>query len=353
MKKVLHVITSLDNCGTERYMINLLKGTYKDFDNIILYYTGDNFWKNELDQMNIKVYKYDGSNNNFQRMKYIRKIIRSEKVDIVYSYTYYNSAFVILSSFLTGVKKRITHSHRTSVDRKVNFFKKILCKTIISIFSTNCIACSKAAGDSLFLKFRKCIIIDNCIEIDKYKYDVLIRNNIRKKYHVNDDLVIGSIGRLDENKNQKFIIDLVHEFKKRNFKVKLFLLGDGNKKESLLDYVHKLKLDNDVFVLGNKSDANNYYNAFDVYVLSSFKEGLPFVLIEAQTNGLNCVVSDCVSEEANLNGKMQFLSLNESKEKWLNSIISFSKERNMDISKIEKKYSLNSMCDFVKQKIYK
>ena len=353
MKKILHVISALDNCGTERYLINLLKGTCFNFKNIIITYNDSNYWKDELEKMGVKVY-YVCDNSNFTRMKKIMKIIKKEDIDIVYSYTFYNSAYVLLASFFSGVKNRITHSHRSSVDRKVNSLKIFACKLIISILSTHCLACSEVAGKSLFLGFRRFKIINNCIDINQYNYNEKTRRMLRKKLKICDDTVVfGTIGRIDNNKNQKFLIDLFIQYHANNKNSKLIIIGDGVLRNELTNYVNSLNLTNDVLFLGNRNDANMYYNVFDLFFLTSYNEGLPFVLIEAQANGLSCIVSDCVTKNANINGNVFFASLKDDIGVWLDIIEKCVFIRKEDISKIIDLYSLDGMYKYIIDNIYK
>lgn len=353
MKNILHVVTSLDNCGTEKYLINLLKGTYKQYNNYILVYNKKNMWEEELRKMNIKVICLNDNKNNKERMKFIRMAVKENNIDIVYAYTYYNSACVVLATLFTSVKKRIVHSHRTNVDRKVNPIKKLFCKLVVSLFSTNCLACSKEAGKSLFLPFRKIEIIDNCIDTSKYIYNSEERVNLKSKLNFDDnDIVIGTIGRLDYNKNQKFLINIVKIMKKTQDNIKLIIIGDGEEKKNLENMIEEAGLSNQIKLLGNKDDANRYYNVMDVFVLTSYNEGLPFVLIEAQTNGLSCIVSDCVSKDAKINDNFVFISIEENIETWINHINKYSKIRETEIDKIVKKYSLNSMHNKIINDIY-
>lgn len=353
MKKILHVITTLDNCGTEKYLINLLQGTYKQYDNYILIYKDKNMWKDKLNEMGIKVFCVDNNKDNFKRIKFIRKTIKENKIDILYSYTYYNSAFVLLASVFTCVKKRIVHSHRTNVDRKINPIKKFFSKLVISILANKCLACNVDAGKSLFLPFRKIKVINNSIDINEYIFNMQERNKIRADLKIKkNDIVIGTIGRLDYNKNQLFLINVFNNYMKLNESSKLIIIGDGEERENLVKYINKNNLSDSIMLLGNKSDANRYYSVMDVFVLTSYNEGLPFVLIEAQANGLSCVVSDCVSKEAKINKNVVFLSINEDINNWVDSIDIYSKKREKNIDNVIRKYSLNSMYEYIIKEVY-
>lgn len=60
----------------------------------------------------------------------------------------------------------------------------------------------------------------------------------------------------------------------------------------------------------------NIYNMFDILVFPSIYEGLPLTLIEAQINGMHCVVSDAISQESKITNLVKFVSLNKTAVEW-------------------------------------
>ena len=346
MKRVLHVIRGFNNGGTEKYVMDLLRNTYKDYENILLLYEDINYYKEELDNMNIKyiIIKSPKQLGFFKSIKKVRKVIKENNIDIVYSYTYYNSSIVMLAAYLEGIKTRITHAHRSSSEQKKSL-KYLLYifinKVLISMFTNVSLACSKEAGKSLF--YKKYRIINNGINIDKYKYNTSDRIKLRRDLSIPDDYtVIGMVGRLDENKNNIYFIKVIEEYIKTNTKVKLILIGDGCEKDNLIEYVKKHNLQDYIVFLGNRNDVNRLYNVFDLYVLTSINEGLPYVLIEAQANGLRCLVSENVDRESNLSGKMIFLPITDNYKLWCSEIDKNKgiRDNNRELI-ISKGYSLN------------
>lgn len=347
MKKILHVVRSFNNGGTEKYIMNLLKNTYKEYDNYILIYENITYGREELEQMGIKIIQLKDINKEgvVDKIKFIRSFVKINQIDVVYSYTYYNSAYVMLAAFLGKVKKRITHAHRSASEQRRTLKYNIyifLSKILISLFSTDCLACGLDAGKSLF--YKKFKVINNGIELEKYKFNNEKRNLIRKEFNISDDdIVIGTIGRLDKNKNQIFMIKVFEKYHKENTNSKLLIIGEGEQKNDLKELIRNLKIEDVVILLGNREDANELYNAFDLFMLTSIKEGLPFVLIEAQANGLNSIVSDSVDKNADISNSIKFVSLDDDISKWLETIKKEKFIRKDNIKKIiEKGYSLES-----------
>ena len=112
-----------------------------------------------------------------------------------------------------------------------------------------------------------------------------------------DTFVVGCIGRLSYQKNHKFIIDVMQRVVKKRPNVVLWILGDGENRQSLQKQIQSLGLENNVALLGSHSNMDEYYQAMDTFVLPSLFEGIPMVGVEAQAAGLPCVFSAGVSDE--------------------------------------------------------
>lgn len=354
MINILHVVPCLENGGTEKYLINLLDGTYKEYNNIILSYSNHNYWESKLDKMNIKVINIDkpskvGLLNNYKQLK---DTIKENNIDIIYSYTFYNSSVVLLAAKRNDVKKRIVHAHTSQTEHKKNLFYYIytfLSKIIISFLATDKLACSETAGKNIY--FGRYHIVNNGIDIKKYSYDETKRKNLRKKYNIDEnDLVIGNVGRLDKNKNQEFLIKIFEKYKILNKKSKLVLVGDGPEMQSLNKMVNNQNMHDDVLFLGMVHNANEIYNIFDYFVMTSHHEGLPFVVIEAMSNGLNIILSDSIDKSANINNKVKFISLNKSPSEWAQEINNMSCKRNNNMNSLKNNgFSLNDTINYIKR----
>ena len=84
--------------------------------------------------------------------------------------------------------------------------------------------------------------------------------------------------------------------------------------------MRKKKLKNNVFLLSKREDVNEIYNVMDLFLFPSLYEGLPVVLIEAQTNGLPIVASDTIDKDSDYTNTISFLSLQDSKDVWITEI---------------------------------
>lgn len=241
-------------------------------------------------------------------IKYIKNVdnfFKNNQFDIVHCNVANTGLIFLYFAKKYNVKVRILHSHATSSSD--NFLKKIR-NDLILIFTKRLantyFACSNAAGKSMFGK-NEFYVLNNCVDNNKYKFDEAKRINLRKQYNLENDLVIGNIGRLCNQKNQKFLIDLLSQIDD----CKLMIIGNGPLESKLKEYARQKEVEDRVIFTGSIENTYELYNVFDIFVLSSLYEGLPVVGVEAQANGLPCIFSTNITNEVKINKNVEFLNL--------------------------------------------
>ena len=298
----------------------------------------------------------------FEYQKDLIKIFKDNNYKIVHSHLNTLSVFPLRAAKKAGVPVRIAHSHSTTNKKewKKNLLKQIL-RPFSKVYATDYMCCSELAGRWLFgnKEYDKgnVYLLNNAIDLDKFKYDEQLRNKKRKELNIKDDtLVIGHIGRFVEQKNHKFLIDIFNEVHKQNNNSLLILVGQGPLMEEIKEKVKKLGLEDCVKFLGQRNDVNELYQVFDVFCLPSLYEGLPVVGIEAQATGLLCVLSDDMTKETKVLNETEFLSLKQSADIWakiiLNKQLILLDKNNTAKKKIAVGYDINNES-FKLEKIYK
>ena len=139
---------------------------------------------------------------------------------------------------------------------------------------------------------RKLVLIPHGIDADDYSF--LSRDEARAALpaHINNALfLVGSIGEWTANKNYAALIEAVKIIVNKNPDVRCVLFGWGEQKKLLANCIHRHNLTRHVFLIEGVTDAARYLKAFDVFVLPSLKEGLPYVLLEAQCAGVPIVAT--------------------------------------------------------------
>ena len=268
--------------------------------------------------------------------KELKRVLKEGNYKIVHSHINTLSVFSLFAAKCAGVPVRIAHSHSTTnkKEKNKNLMKQLL-RPFSKVFATDYMCCSELAGRWLFgdKEYDKgnVYLLNNAIDLDKFKYDEVVRREKRKELNIDDDtLVIGHVGRFVEQKNHRFLIDIFNEVHKQNEKSILLLVGQGPLMEKIKEKVKSLGIEDSVKFLGQRNDISELYYAFDAFCLPSLYEGLPVVGVEAQATGLLCLFSDDMTKETKVLESTKFLSLEQSAKEWaeilLKSIENFERK---------------------------
>lgn len=332
--RVLQIIGIVCGGGVEAVIMNYYRNIDRNqvqFDFVIDGYD-KTYLDDEIKAMGGKVYHVEPYRKNiFLYMVQIYKIVRNGHYDIVHSNMNTLSVFSLFPAWLAGAKQRILHNHSTAVKQegKRSLMKHIL-RPIAPLFANHYAACSIIAGNWMYGKARmaqgEVKIIRNAIDLKKYAFSPDLRKIYRQEFGFSDDdLVIGHVGRFVFPKNHRFLLQVFNEINKRTEKAKLLLIGDGELRKEIEEKVHEYGFDKKVCFLGLREDVQAIYNAMDVFVLPSWYEGLPVVSVEAQANGLSCVVSSNVSKECVLTSRVYIKDLASGYSEWAKCILSNNK----------------------------
>lgn len=263
-------------------------------------------------------YVLDYRNKNpLKYMANLKRIIKSNNYDIVHVHG--NSATMVvelLAARQAGCKVRIAHSHNTQCDhQKLN-------KILMPVFShqyTDCCACSNEAGRFLFGD-RECYVVNNGLDVQKYRFNKEIRDKIRDKTGLTGKYVIGNIGRFRFQKNQEYLVKILAGIKKRRENAVLLLVGAGETEEIVKKQAVSMGLADSVLFYGTTDKVYEIVQAMDVFAFPSRFEGLGIVAIEAQASGLNCVASDAVPRTIAIQDGVRFIPIEGEDDKWIASL---------------------------------
>ena len=159
-------------------------------------------------------------------------------------------------------------------------------------------------------------VVPNVIQTEKYRFDPTMRKSVRQKMNATDKFVVGTVGRLAEQKNPFFAIDVFKCLLKNVPSVEYWWVGNGPLEERVKTYIEEKKLTKYIKLLGSRNDTVELYQGMDAFFLPSFFEGLPVTGVEAQAMGLSMVVSDTVTREMVYTDLVDYVSLNDTPEAW-------------------------------------
>lgn len=324
--KILYEGLSSNLGGIETFVYNLIKNADKDV--FEFYIMLDNEvtmpYQDELEDMGCKIIKVCNRKDSYkQYLSDLKDVYTKNKFDIIHINVMSYSVFErVTYACKYSNSKVIVHSHNGGYTNKL--YRTRILHQLGKLMIRKCkfinIACGEKAGKFMF-NGQNFEVFTNGIDIDKFKYSEKNRKEIRKELNIKDDeFVIGEIAAFFEVKNHEFLIDFFKDYSDKNPKSKLVLVGVGPRGEIIKEKVRTLGLSEKVLFLGKRTDVNKIYSALDLYIMPSFSEGLSISLCEAQINGLKCYTTDGVDKTSNITGNVDFISLDEGSNKWMEII---------------------------------
>ena len=223
----------------------------------------------------------------------------------------------------------LAHAHSSKVLLDYKWLFRIFLKKDMQKYITYRFACSEQAARWLFGHNHKSAILQkNAIDCGMFAYNEEQRMKQRRKLGMSDDcMVIGHVGSLTPIKNHVFLLRIFDKFHRMHPKSCLVLVGDGFLKEKLDKQIRLLNLQDHIYFLGDIDNVNEVLNMFDIFVFPSIGEGFSMATLEAQCNGIPCLVSDTLPEEVRITDLVSVLSLKECACKWADKILEL-KDRN-------------------------
>jgi sugar transferase (PEP-CTERM/EpsH1 system associated) len=223
----------------------------------------------------------------------LRRLLRSQGIRVVHSNNY--SAWLYACVASRGLRG-LTHVHteHSGVD---SFRRRYAAERWLSRFTTHVVAVSKHVHDVMIEEIgispQRVRLIYNGVDTTRFCPNEQGRESLRRSLQIPPDtVVIGIVARLARIKNHEFLIRAFAKLQAVPGKsTRLLIVGDGPERASLEELSRQLGVAGDVSFLGERRDTPELLNAFDIYVLPSFSEGMNLTLLEAMGSGLPVVAS--------------------------------------------------------------
>jgi len=305
--RVLHFVSTLSRGSG---VMSVIMNYYRHIDrgkvqfDFLHFIACEDSYMDEIRELGGKIYCIDKPGSSFQSIKQLNSFFRLHAGE----YTWLHNHEVYLTFLLRpianryGLEKFIVHCHATKYsDKTLNAARnRILCLPI-RLMKVERFACSEAAGKFLYgekmLKAGKVFIMHNAIDCEKFRFRPEVRERLRKEMGLDGKFVIGHVGRFERQKNHEFLIEVFAECKKEIDSCILLLIGEGSLRSKIEKKVVEKGLKNSIIFLTKRNDMEYLYQVMDLFVLPSLYEGLPVSCLEAQVNGLECIVSRTVTDE--------------------------------------------------------
>lgn len=327
--RVLQENVIMDPGGIESLLMNLYRHIDRDvvqFD-FMLHRSQKGTFDDEIERLGGRIYHTEPF-NPFHHQKYMKSmenVLREHpEYKIIHAHSELNYWPLKVAKKM-GVPVRIAHSHNARSTINLKYFFLSYEKLFIKKTASDLFMCSTIAGEWSYgqkaVADGKCVFLKNGIEVEKYTYNEKKRSEVRSKMGFGNKLVIGHVGRFMQQKNHSFLIDIFKNVHEKYPESVLILVSEGRLMDEIKNKVNRLGLTDAVRFLGFRDDVHELMQAMDVFVLPSLWEGLPFTLIESQSAGLPCVISDVISDEATVTDLLEKVSLSKSPEEWADTVL--------------------------------
>lgn len=354
--RVLQMTASLYSGGSQNMIINLYKAIDRNkiqFDFIVDHPELDDL-KPVVEELGAKIYvmpKFVGTNVLEVKKAWNSFFKEHPEYKIIHSHSRSYAAIYLKIAKEHGLKT-IIHSHNTSngsgIKSRIKDFLQKDLRNVADYF----IGCSLNAGKWLFgekiVNSDKFYVLNNAIDVNKFKFNKEIRDKYRKELNLENNKVFIQVGEFNDQKNHKFTVELFKELVKKEPNSKLLLVGNGEYYKDIENMINSYNLNDNIVLLGRRNDVDNLLMASDIYLMPSNFEGLSLAAIEAEASGIKCLLSDKVSKDVDITGLCEFIPLDINM--WLNKCLENKNDR-VDTSNkiIEAGYDINTTAKWLEE----
>ena len=313
--RVLQVVAWMNAGGMENYIMNLYRAIDRSkvqFD-FLVHHAVIGLYEQEIEELGGKVYHFSvlDDKNVFKYIVDLRRFFAEHKeYKIVHGHLSSLAVFYLGVAKQYGVPFRIAHSHGAGFLHTPKGIAKYLLFRTTKWNANIRLACSTEAGKYLYgnspFEF-----VPNGIDVERFSFDSDVRNRLREELGLENNYVIGHVGRFNLQKNHEYLLRIFKGVLDRHPEARLLLLGDGELFEEIQKMSHELHIEEAIIFAGVHKDVEKYYQAMDVFVLPSVFEGLPVTGIEAQYSGLPCVLSDKITKEVKITDLVHFVGISD------------------------------------------
>lgn len=231
--------------------------------------------------------------NLLARINKLRRIWKEVKPDVIVSFIRKNNLMAIASAVPLGIP--VVVSVRSAPERELMGFGFKTISFLLFRMAAGVVLQTREAYDFFPGYIRaKAVVLPNSINPEFLKAseeletqgDGSSTNSARKKKII-------TVGRIDDNKNQRLLVDAYARIAMQYPDWSLELVGDGSGKKSLEEYVRTLPCKDRINFTGAVDDVAKHMSEASIFVLPSKIEGMPNALIEAMVMGMACISTDC------------------------------------------------------------
>lgn len=341
MKKILYVATV--DIHIEKFHLPYLKMLKEKGFEVHVATNGDEQFENCDFKHQICIERSPFGFKNLKAIKQLKKIIEKEKFDIIHCHTPMGSVVTRLAAKKARKKyntRVIYTAHGFHFYKGAPLLNWLLFYPIewyLSKYTDTLITINQEDYERAKKKFSKrCKDIQYIpgVGINTKKFDINLtdeeKEKLRKEIGIKkDDFILTCVARLDKNKNQGFLINVMEKLVKEKNNIHLLLVGPDELNGYYQNIVNKKNLNNNIYFLGRRDDIPNILAITDIVVSASMREGLPVNILEAFAAGKPVVVLICRGmSDLVENEKSGYIVDSKNTEDFMNAILKIASNQN-------------------------
>lgn len=338
--RILHVLGSTNLGGAESRIMDIYRHINREkvqFD-FLVHQTEQGYYEDEIRRLGGRIFRVPRF-KLYNLSKYKKALCRffeeHHEFRAVHGHMTSTAAIYLPIAKKSGIPMTIAHARSAGVDKGIKgritlWIRKPLKRRCDYMF-----ACSGLAAEAVFGSKNtlsgKVKIIPNAIDVAPFRYRKRVRDRMRSALDVEDKFVIGHVGRFHYAKNHEYLLRVFAKIAEKREDAVLFLLGEGSLMKEMKITAVSLGIEKKVFFFGNQKETWDYYQAMDFFVFPSRFEGLPGTVVEAQSAGLRCLISDTIAREVQITDLVTYKSIEDKPEEWADYVLKHAKYEREDM----------------------
>lgn len=335
--RILNLFTVMNRGGAETMVMNYYRNvdrTKVQFD-FMVHRQERGAYDDEIEALGGRIYRMPPVQpGHFKEYKAKIKEFFDEhgEYSVIHSHMSELGYFVFREAKKRGVGGTVCHAHNAphfkdeTMIEKAKDLVRAYFKNRIRKYTDHKFICGLEAGDWLFGKNSReeFVMMNNAVDAKKFSWNAQRAAELREKLCLKDKFVICHVGRFNPQKNHTFLIDIFKEIYKKNPQSVLLLVGAGDLEEKVRQQVEEYSLGDSVRFMGLRDDVDDILVASDVFIFPSLYEGLPVTLVEAQSSGIKCIISDTITPDCRITENVEAVSLGQSAQSWAQRVLRYA-----------------------------
>ena len=312
--KILLALNHAEIAGTEQHVLKLARHINKNLLDVSVVCFSEGPLIEILKKQNIKVWALKRKKKfDFLVARKLFRLIKENKFDLVHSHS---GPFACIIGSIAKVPYAIETRHGLSFNFDdmedlglfnflINRLKAALVDLTLTVAKTDKTLLNTKFGVPL----QKMRTVPNGVDIKELQHQItnsqILKQNLKIDSNYN---IVGTVARFTEQKGLTYLVRSIKHIKEKVPNTKFLIVGDGPLRDYLMDLAKELAVFQDIVFTGYQDNAISFMSIFDIFVLPSLGEGMPYTILEAMALKLPVVTTDVFgNRETVLNGKTGFL----------------------------------------------